>query len=182
MVNMIVAFPRLEDAKKIRNLLVRSGYHVAGACTNGAQTLQLADRLGEGIVVCGYKFSDMIYSELHNCLPRHFQMLLVASQHVLSTCENHDIVSLGLPIRVPDLANTLEMMSGSISGRRRTQKTKPKVRTEEERKIVGDAKKLLMERNNMTEEEAHRYIQKCSMDSGNSLLETAKVVFSLMKF
>ena len=53
---------------------------------------------------------------------------------------------------------------------------------EEERKLIQDAKTLLMDRNHMTEEEAHRYIQKCSMDSGNSLVETARMVFSLMKF
>ena len=38
-----------------------------------------------------------------------------------------------------------------------------------------------MERNHMTEEEAHRYIQKCSMDSGTSLTETARMVLSMIK-
>ena len=36
------------------------------------------------------------------------------------------------------------------------------------------------ERNSMTEEEAHRYIQKCSMDSGTNLVETAQMVISLI--
>ena len=35
--------------------------------------------------------------------------------------------------------------------------------------------------NHMTEEEAHRYIQKCSMDSGTSLTETAEMVISMTK-
>ena len=48
------------------------------------------------------------------------------------------------------------------------------------REIINQAKALLMERNNMTEEEAHRYIQKCSMDSGTNMLETAQMVISLM--
>lgn len=37
-----------------------------------------------------------------------------------------------------------------------------------------------MARNNMTEEEAHRYLQKCSMDSGNNIVETAEMVLSIM--
>ncbi len=41
-------------------------------------------------------------------------------------------------------------------------------------------KKLLMERNQMSEEEAHRYIQKSSMDTGTSIVETAQMVLSLM--
>lgn len=182
MINIIVAFPKLDDAKNIRNLLMRNGYQVAGVCTSGAQTLQFTDRLGEGIVVCGYKINDMMYSQLQSCLPAHFQMLLVASPHALSTCRDNDIVCLSLPIRVADLVNTLEMMVGSMSRNRRKLRQKPKERSEKERQVIGEAKKLLMERNNMTEEEAHRYMQKCSMDSGNTLVETAKMVFSLMKF
>ncbi len=32
----------------------------------------------------------------------------------------------------------------------------------------------------MTESEAHRYIQKCSMDSGTNLVETAQMILALM--
>ncbi len=45
--------------------------------------------------------------------------------------------------------------------------------------LIDRAKALLMERNGMTEEEAHRYIQKCSMDSGTNIVETAQMVISL---
>lgn len=37
-----------------------------------------------------------------------------------------------------------------------------------------------MVRNHMTEEEAHRYLQKTSMDSGTNLVETAQMVLSMM--
>ena len=46
--------------------------------------------------------------------------------------------------------------------------------------LVKEAKSLLMERNNMTEEEAHRYLQKCSMESGVNMVETAQMVLSIM--
>ena len=38
-----------------------------------------------------------------------------------------------------------------------------------------------MGRNHMTEEEAHRYLQKCSMDSGTHMVETAMMVLSMMR-
>ena len=38
-----------------------------------------------------------------------------------------------------------------------------------------------MARNRMTEEEAHRYLQKCSMDSGNNMAETAGMVLAAMR-
>ena len=46
---------------------------------------------------------------------------------------------------------------------------------------MDQAKKLLMERNGMSENEAHRYIQKCSMDSGTNMVETAQMVISLIR-
>ena len=56
----------------------------------------------------------------------------------------------------------------------------PKERSQEERLLIDRAKALLMERNNMTETEAHRYLQKCSMNSGTNLVETAQMVMSLI--
>lgn len=69
MTNIIIALPRLEDAKSIKNILVRGGFRVTGICTTGAQAISQADDLHVGIVICGYKLMDMVYSELHECLP-----------------------------------------------------------------------------------------------------------------
>ncbi len=181
MASIIVVFPKAENAANIRNILIRSGYQVAAVCTSGAQALQAADDLDDGVVVCGYKFADMLYSQLKEDLPAGFEMLLVASDHVLAGCMDREIVRLSLPLKVADMTDTLEMMLESIDRRRRKKQQKPKVRSEKDRKLIEDAKRLLMERNRMSEEEAHRYMQKCSMDSGTNLVETAEMVFTLMK-
>lgn len=39
MTNIIVVFPKIENAKSIRNVLVRNGFSVTAACTTGAQAL-----------------------------------------------------------------------------------------------------------------------------------------------
>lgn len=182
MTNIIVLFPKGEDAGNVRNLLVRHGFQVSAVCTTGAQALAQANALGTGILVCGYKYRDMIYSELKMSLPSHFEMLLVASQRVLSECADPDLMCVAMPIKVQDLLNTLDLMVEQIARRKKRLRQKPKVRSEEEKKILWEAKRLLMERNHMSEEEAHRYIQKCSMDSGTNLVETAQMVLSIMNF
>ena len=58
---------------------------------------------------------------------------------------------------------------------------KPKERSGEEISLIHEAKYLLMDRNHMTEDEAYRYIQKCSMDSGTKMAETAQMVLTMMK-
>jgi response regulator NasT len=177
--SIIVGFPKQEDANSIKNLLSRSGYHVSEACTLGSQIISHANDLDEGIVVCGYRFSDMHFSELNNYLPKGFEMLLIASPEKLEYSLNNNIVCLPMPIKTHDLLNTLQMMSYQYQRRKKKEREKPKERTQEEKDLIKKAKLVLMDRNNMTEEEAHRYLQKNSMDSGTNLVEMAEIVLKM---
>ena len=180
MTNVIVAFSKTEDARNIKNILMKNGFEVAAVCTSGAQAVNSADELGRGIVVCGCRFADMVYQELYECLPKGMQMLLVASPSQWSGRAPEDVVCLGLPLKVHDLVNTLEMMMETMARRKKKLKSQPKERSREELEMIKQAKELLMERNHMTETEAHRYIQKCSMDSGTNIVETAQMIMSLI--
>lgn len=181
MTNIIVALPKMEEAKVVKNILVRNGFSVTGICTTGAQAISQADGLNNGIVVCGYKLADMVYSELHECLPQGFEMLLMASARLINECYGNDIVCLSMPLKTDDLINTVNMLAEEIERRRRRAKAKPKVRSTKEESAIKEAKEILMVRNHMTEEEAHRYLQKCSMDSGTNMVETSLMVLSLMR-
>lgn len=181
MTNIIVVLPKIEDARGIRGVLVKNGFQVTAVCLTGAQALSQLRDLNDGIVICGYKMTDMIYTELHDCLPEGFDMLLMASRAVLNEYRCDDIISLAIPLKVHDLINTVDMMSQTIMRRRRRAKTKPRERNAEETALIKEAKELLMNRNQMTEEEAHRYIQKCSMDSGTNMVETAQMVLAMMR-
>lgn len=181
MVNVVVVFPKQEDAKSIRNLLSRSGYTVSAVCTSGAQALAATDRLGSGVIVCGYKYPDMMYEELYENVEGSFEMLLIASARVIEEGIPDGIVSLTMPLKMNDLVNSLEMLIGQMERRRKRKRMMPAKRSEEEKKLIADAKALLMERNHMTEEEAHRYLQKTSMDSGTNLVETAEMLFALAR-
>lgn len=181
MIPIIVALPKQEDAKGIRAILTKHGFTVVAACTTGAQVLSQIDDWSDGIIICGYKLTDMIYSELHECLPASVDMMIMASRNVMSECLGNDIVCLYMPLKVHDLVDTTAMMCQAVMRRRKKARQKPKVRDEKEIVLIKEAKELLMARNNMTEEEAHRYIQKCSMDSGTNMVETAQMVLTMMK-
>ena len=181
MTNIIVVFPKMEDAKSVKNLLVRNGFEVAAICTTGAQAIHYADGLGAGIVLSAYKLPDMLFSQIKECTPSGFDMLLLASRNHLTECVDGNVVTLPMPFTVRDLLNTVDMMSQTVIRRRKKQRLQPTQRNEEEQQLIVDAKTLLMERNSLTEEEAHRYIQKCSMDSGTNMVETAQMVLSMLK-
>lgn len=180
MINIVVVFPKIEDAKSIKNLLVRNGMNVTAVCTSGAQTMNIVDNFDYTVVICGYKLNDMLYSQLYECIPATCQMLLVASRAKLQDVIYPEILSVAMPLKVNDLINTIDMMVQALERKKRKRRNSPKKRTPEEQAILGSAKKLLMERNNISEEEAHRYIQKTSMDSGTNLVETAQMILEVM--
>ncbi len=181
MTSILIVFPKAEDGKSIRNLLVRHGYDVAAVCTLGSQVLNMADMMNSGVVISGYKFPDMYYTELKSSLPAGFDMLLMASARVCAECGDPDVICVPMPLKVQDLMSTLEMMCMNQERRKKKLRARPKQRSEAEKRVLWEAKTVLMERNHMTEEEAHRYIQRCSMDSGTSLTETAQMVLAMTK-
>ena len=179
MLNIIVVFSKRENAVNIRNILVRAGMNVSAVCLTGAKALQYADTWGQGIVVCGYKLQDMQYTELRELLPEQFEMLLAAPPDRWMDSLPPGVVGLPVPIKVHDLVSTLEMMMQTIERKRRKRRESVRKRSAEETETINQAKALLMERNHMSEEEAHRYLQKQSMDSGNTLTDTAWAVINM---
>lgn len=180
MKNIVIAFPKKEIALSIKKVLGQSGYPVTKVCTTGAQALASLNDLDDGVLVCGYQFVDMMYEEIYEYLPEGFQMLLIASAGVTAEKNVDNLIALNLPLKVHELLQTLEMMDYEMQKRRKRLRSKPKVRSDEENQILQKAKEILMDRNKMTEDEAHHYIQKRSMDNGTGLVETAQMILSLM--
>lgn len=179
MANIIIALSKAEDGKNLRNLLTRQGFYVVGVYTNGAQVLSQAEDLMDGIIISGYKLNDMIFTELRDHLSDNFDFLLMASNRVLQEYDCSNIHTLTMPLKVQQLVMTLRDLDESASRRHRRLRSKPKQRSPQEQALIDEAKKRLMEQKNMTEMEAHKYMQKCSMDNSTGLVETAKMLLTL---
>ena len=178
MIGIIVVFPKADLAKSIRGALMRSGFNVFAVCTNGANALAHMRELDSGIVLCAYKMGDMMYDTLADYMPEYFRMLLVSSNVYLPGGADQRIVSLPMPLKVGKLVETLRDMEDSLARRIRQDKRKPKVRSEEEKKLIDEAKSRLMETMEMSEEEAHKYMQKTCMDKGKTLVAYAREILS----
>lgn len=178
MSSIVIALPKIEDAKKVRAILEKHGFSVASVCSTASHALANASQLGSGVLICGYRLPDMNYLDLSECMPAGFDMLLLASARVI--CEVPDsILSLQMPLKTGDLVNTVHMILMQHERRRRREKKKPKPRSWKEQNYISNAKMILMQRNHLSEEEAYRYIQKSSMDSGTNMAETAQMILML---
>ncbi|MBQ7614341.1 MAG: ANTAR domain-containing protein [Butyrivibrio sp.] len=178
--NIIVAFAKASDAQNFKSILSRGGYDGVVTCSSGVQALSAMDDLGSGVVICGYRLSDMLYSELLEDLPPYFKMLMIAStDRAPSETENENFIYLSTPLQKSALFSTLNMMMEGVQRLKKKAKERRMKRSDADKRIIEQAKALLMERHHMTEPEAHKYLQKCAMDSGTDLLETAEMIISL---
>ncbi len=175
---IVVVLPKLDNAKKIRKILLAHGFQNVFACSSASSALQTVNQNECGLVFSGCRLTDMYYLELLNSLPPCFELVLLGSSETVAAADA-GILALTTPIKVYDLVNTAEMVLGQLERRVRKEK-KPKVRSEREENYIRNAKFLLMERNHLTEEEAHRYIQKSSMDNGTNMVETAQMILTLL--
>ena len=175
MSSIVIALPKIEDARKIRSVLECHGLAVASVCSTASNALSSASELGNGVLICGHRLPDMNYLDLAECMPRDFEMLLLASARVI--CEvPPSILSVEMPMKASDLINTVNMILMQQERKQRKEKKKPKLRSEKEQ----NAKMMLMQRNHLSEDEAYRYIQKSSMDSGTNMVETAQMLLMLL--
>lgn len=179
--NIIVAFSKRENVVSIRNILVKSGFCDPAVCVTGSKVLQYAEMWNSGIVICGYRLQDMQYMQLKALLPEGFEMLLIAPAEKWTDELPEGVIGLPCPLKVYDLINTVEMMENAQQRKRRKQRDNIRKRDNAERQVIDRAKALLMERNNMSEEEAHRYLQKTSMESGTNMTETAEMILTVME-
>ena len=177
--SIVIALPKIEDAKKIRAILIRYGFSVASVCSTGAGALASMSELDGGVLICGYHLPDMYYRDILEYLPSYFQLLLLASARVIEEAPS-SVLSVEMPMKASDLVNTVDMVLSQLERRWKKDKKRPKPRSWKEQNYISNAKFLLMERNHLNEEDAYRYIQKCSMDSGTNMVETAQMVLMLL--
>ena len=121
MSSIVIALPKIEDAKKIRSVLERHGFTVASVCSTASSALSNASELGSGVLICGHRLPDMNYLDLSECLPRDFEILLLASARVI--CEvPSSILSVEMPIKAGDLVNTVSMILMQQERKRRKER------------------------------------------------------------
>ena len=177
---IIVVMPKIEEAGRIGGLLGKYGYRPDLLCTTAAEALSESCRREEGFVICGGRLIDMSFVELQDCIPQSFK-LIILSRNVMNEEYPEEAVKIAVPFKVSELIGIMEGETAGYRKRRENPNAAGPIRNSEERKYIDRAKELLIKNRQMTEPEAYRYIQKTSMDSGNTMVETAQMIMLLMR-
>ena len=192
---LIIAFPDQTLAHKVKTLLQSCGLTTSAICTTAAQVLQNANRLpGGGVVLCPWKLPDLTAQALMELLPDDYDMLVVVTSHQHGMLSSPGLFTLAQPFKTSSLADSVKQLldtrqikytavldPDSISGSSERKKSESDKmtshqRSQEEQKIIEQAKYVLMNRRQMSEAQAHRFLQKKSMESGVRLVELARQI------
>lgn len=178
--SILISLPKSDDANKIAGMIKNRGLSFdINICETCSEILRVANDRDYGVVICTKRMRDMSYTELAHMLPRYFGIIVLTNDASLEVVTD-SMVKLLLPFRSGDLINTICMLTQDFVRRpKKKRDIPPPKRSEEERKLIDNAKCVLMERNGMSEPEAFRYIQKNSMDYGRKLIESAQMILTL---
>ncbi len=170
---IVAAFEKEKNALYIRDLIEGAGLAAVQLCRSGMEVRRLVRRENYCAVVCGYKLPDGSAEALFEDLPPGTSMLMVAAQHQLELCGEEGIFKLPAPIHREELLSAVHVL---LQLSRRAQRFVPAQREGDKEGALRQAKALLMTRHGMSEQEAHRFLQKRSMDLGVSMAQVARTV------
>ncbi len=167
--HILVAFAGKKTRQRMTEIFDTTGIRVSAACASGAEVLRWCGRMNKGVILCGYKLADMTAETLFQSLPKNFSLVVLATEAQLEYCRQEEIMKILAPVQRSELIDTIRMLL-EMGGE--SDAPVPS-RREEDKALIEQAKALLMTRNHMTEEEAHRFLQKYSMNTGTKMVQTA---------
>jgi response regulator NasT len=192
--NLIVAHPDHDLAVKLFSMLLGRGLPAEGVATTGAQVLQQASQNAEGgVVVCPFRLHDFKASEIRRRLSPAYDLLVLVNSRqagelfgeglytLLQPGSSQDLVDAvaGLlnhqvPPQVQTPHEALDLHQTAASAAMKNEESSATRRSAEEQAIIEQGKQVLMTRRHMSESEAHRFLQKRSMESGIRIVELAR--------
>lgn len=173
METVIVAFENSTMCQRFGDLLESTGTAKCLTCHSGDQVRRFLNKQQVYCVICGPHLADGPAEWLYEDLPPACSLLLVGPAHMLDSCGSREVFKLPTPIRKEEAVSTVRLLLQF--GHRMERFVRPK-RSNAEQEVVDRAKKLLMVHKGMSEDEAHRVLQKRSMDAGFRLVQTARQI------
>ncbi len=169
---IILGFSSDSTAEKIREALMGTSYKIVNiVCHSGAELLRTANEYDRALIIMGFKLSDMTVNDICENLHSGCRILSVMRAEHTEDVLYDEIMPLPLPINRSRLIHAVNALLGYIPSSRGGAS-----RSQEENALIDRAKLLLIERYNMGEEQAHRFIQKRSMDTGSKAVDIARAI------
>lgn len=164
MPNIILAFSSEKTCNSIGSVLKISGLQVNHICKSGSNLRQYCGRLSNGIIICSSRFTDENIYTIIDDFHSNFTFIVIDYSGNLLHIDNNKCISVSLPVKQNELSSLFHLA---------LYQNEEKVKVAN-KKLMSDAKNILQKHYNKTEEQAHKYIQKKSMDTGKPINEVCR--------
>ena len=167
MAKLIVAFSDRQLTSRVSHALEAEGLSVFRACCTGNAVMQAFNICQDGVLICGTHFADRTADMLAWDLGKRVLILVVGRAEQLELCEHPDLHRLQAPFSKQEL-------TARVNDLLREHANRLPHRSEQERRLIEEAKGILMREFGLTEKEAHQSMQKESMRCGIKMIEGAR--------
>ncbi len=169
--DVFIAFSNKNTALSIAKIVILAGFNAACAVLTAGGLKQKLSYYECGIIICGCQFGDENINELLTDIPEGFNVILIGTPAQLAYCEDERAVRLAVPINANELICYMDMLRPELP-------EGSKKRSTQDRALIDKAKHYLIFHYNMTEPQAHRFIEKKSMETGRSMVDIAKKILN----
>ena len=166
MARIIVASAVQSSRDQLYRLLSSSGFAVFRSCASGSELRRALNECEDAIVILIGSMKDCKADELKWDWGDRIHILLIAKPDVLEACESDEVFRLTLPASGQAVTGAVEMLS------QLHQMRLPK-RSFSDRNAVEQAKRFIMEKQKLSEKEAHRLLQQYAMNHGMKMADYA---------
>ena len=174
MARIVVAGSTEQSRSQIARLLSTSGYPVYRLCSHAGELRRVLNECEDGLLILAGALPDCSADDLYWDYGKQVQILLIARPPVLDACEEPGVFRLPLPVSRQTILGAVEMLQ------QLHQMRLPK-RGSNEKMLVEEAKALLMQRQGLTEPQAHRAMQQYAMNHGIRMSDYAAQIIEKAK-
>ncbi len=173
--NILVAFSNPKISETVAKMLTYGNFRPSYICSSGSELRKQINYYHNGIIICGYNLKDCSIIQLAEDIPQNFSIVLIGNKSQMELFENDRIFKLAVPLHKEDLIYSVSML---LNMEITANKHYTNIRNDEDQKLIRLAKESLIDTYSMTENQAHKYMQKKSMDSGKKLVDIAKIILN----
>lgn len=169
---IIIASANERAAEKIKSILQYNSLFVSNIYASGSEILSYASIRPNAIIICGKLSDGMSALTLADMLPNGFDLIWLMPSGEFSPGFVSNLITLNMPINRVEFVNTVRVLAATASEKYE----RKNVRSKGDEDLLSKAKQRLMERHLISEREAHKLIQRKSMDVGIKLLDVARLI------
>lgn len=187
-IRVLIGAGKEKIAKQLGTFLTNNGYVIVGEVDEGYDFLRKVHAIYPDICILDGYMKGLNSLEIAEVLitEKIAPVIVLVNEQELQNFaqlnQEASFVPIIKPINKTMLLNTLQIM---VKTNQNIQKLEREVKnlkqTKNEKELVQEAKKLLMENMYLTEDEAHRRIQKQSMDKGIPKRQIAESIIAMYK-